>query len=301
MSRSWSRRRPRRSSGRCLPGRARPGASARSRSACSSSPRRRRSSWAWRRATSRSSASSPSWSTSRPPRPSPPRSPRASSTSGATGLTAALYNIVLGGEKLWIVADKGREWPGYPLAAHRGAEGAVGRRPPRRSRISRASASASPSSARRSTTTSATILEKDGLTLADVRDRAAPGHAGHDGGAQGQAGRRRSWSRQPFPGAAGGRRASARSSPGPAISIPWQIATIFYSKPVRRRSRPRRGLHEGLRQGLAPLLRRGAGQKDGRRRRRRYDEVVAITAKYTGASAGAHPQAGFPTRTATAA
>jgi NitT/TauT family transport system substrate-binding protein len=34
---------------------------------------------------------------------------------GATGLTAALFNIVLGGEKLWIVADKGREWPGYPL------------------------------------------------------------------------------------------------------------------------------------------------------------------------------------------
>src|SRR5215510_9351901 len=36
---------------------------------------------------------------------------------GATGLTAALYNIVLGGEKIWIVADKGREWPGYPLTA----------------------------------------------------------------------------------------------------------------------------------------------------------------------------------------
>ncbi len=36
---------------------------------------------------------------------------------GATGLTAALYNIVLGGERLWIVADKGREWPGYPLTA----------------------------------------------------------------------------------------------------------------------------------------------------------------------------------------
>ena len=34
---------------------------------------------------------------------------------GRPGLTAALYNIVLGGEKLWIVADKGREWPGYPL------------------------------------------------------------------------------------------------------------------------------------------------------------------------------------------
>src|SRR5438045_295509 len=36
---------------------------------------------------------------------------------GATGLTAALYNIVLGGEKVWIVADKGREWPGFPLTA----------------------------------------------------------------------------------------------------------------------------------------------------------------------------------------
>jgi NitT/TauT family transport system substrate-binding protein len=36
---------------------------------------------------------------------------------GATGITAALFNIVLGGEKLWIVADKGREWPGYPLTA----------------------------------------------------------------------------------------------------------------------------------------------------------------------------------------
>src|SRR5688500_14858775 len=36
---------------------------------------------------------------------------------GATGLTAALYNIVLGGQKMWIVADKGREWPGYPLTA----------------------------------------------------------------------------------------------------------------------------------------------------------------------------------------
>ena len=60
---------------------------------------------------------------------------------GATGLTAALYNIVLGGEQLWIVADKGREWPGYPLIAHRRAEGPLGRRAPRRSRISRASAS----------------------------------------------------------------------------------------------------------------------------------------------------------------
>lgn len=36
---------------------------------------------------------------------------------GATGLTAGLYNIVTGGQKVWVVADKGREWPGYPLTA----------------------------------------------------------------------------------------------------------------------------------------------------------------------------------------
>ena len=32
-----------------------------------------------------------------------------------------------------------------------------------------------------------------------------------------------------------------------------------------------------------------------------YDEVVAITAKYTGRQARAHPHRAFPTRTATAA
>ena len=36
---------------------------------------------------------------------------------GATGLTAGLFNVVAGGEKVWVVADKGREWPGYPLTA----------------------------------------------------------------------------------------------------------------------------------------------------------------------------------------
>src|SRR5207247_7277842 len=36
---------------------------------------------------------------------------------GATGLTAGLYNIVAGGVKIWIVADKGREWPDHNLTA----------------------------------------------------------------------------------------------------------------------------------------------------------------------------------------
>jgi len=36
---------------------------------------------------------------------------------GATGLTAGLYNIVAGGVPIWIVADKGREWPDHNLTA----------------------------------------------------------------------------------------------------------------------------------------------------------------------------------------
>lgn len=36
---------------------------------------------------------------------------------GATGLTAGLYNAMAGGLDAFIVADKGREWPGYRLTA----------------------------------------------------------------------------------------------------------------------------------------------------------------------------------------
>lgn len=36
---------------------------------------------------------------------------------GATGLTAGLYNSVAQGMKIMVVADKGREWPGYKLTA----------------------------------------------------------------------------------------------------------------------------------------------------------------------------------------
>ena len=36
---------------------------------------------------------------------------------GATGLTAGLYNSIAQGMKICIVADKGREWPGYKLTA----------------------------------------------------------------------------------------------------------------------------------------------------------------------------------------
>jgi NitT/TauT family transport system substrate-binding protein len=36
---------------------------------------------------------------------------------GATGITASLYNMIAGGQQLWIVADKGREAEGYSSSA----------------------------------------------------------------------------------------------------------------------------------------------------------------------------------------
>jgi NitT/TauT family transport system substrate-binding protein len=36
---------------------------------------------------------------------------------GATGLTAGFYNVIAGGVPVWVVADKGREWPDHNLTA----------------------------------------------------------------------------------------------------------------------------------------------------------------------------------------
>ena len=109
---------------------------------------------------------------------------------GATGLTAALYNIVLGGEKLWIVADKGREWPGYPLVAivvQKELWDAAACAPSRTSRAGRIGVTQIGSTFHYHI---GNILEKDGLDAGRREDRAAPGHARHDGGAEGQAGGR---------------------------------------------------------------------------------------------------------------
>jgi NitT/TauT family transport system substrate-binding protein len=36
---------------------------------------------------------------------------------GATGITATLFNLSGGGARIWLVADRGQERPGYPLNA----------------------------------------------------------------------------------------------------------------------------------------------------------------------------------------
>jgi NitT/TauT family transport system substrate-binding protein len=110
---------------------------------------------------------------------------------GATGLTAAL-NIVLGGEKLWIVADKGREWPGSTFHYHLGD-----------------------------------VLEKHGLTLNDVKivPLQAMGAAREAlKGKQVEA----IMLPQPFPGRAEADGFGKILAWGGDL-FPWQTATVFYS------------------------------------------------------------------------
>ena len=201
---------------------------------------------------------------------------------GATGLTAALYNIVLQGEKLWIVADKGREWPGFPLV------GIVVQKELWDSGKVRSIRDL------KGRTIGVTQLgstfhyphrqyPREGRARARRRAHRAPaGHAGDGGGAQGQAG-------GCHPGAA----ALPRRDRGPGLRQGARVGggSLLVAdrgdlllEAVRRGSGEGGGLHEGLRQGLALLLRRRP-RPEGRPvvPGADYDEVVEITAHYTGA------------------
>jgi NitT/TauT family transport system substrate-binding protein len=210
---------------------------------------------------------------------------------GATGITAALYNIVLGGEQIWLVADKGREWPGYPLtgivvqkelydAGLRQIVDLKGKRVG-------------------ITTLGSTfhyslgnILEKSGLKLEDVRVvplQTMPAAIEALKGKQVDA----ILLPQPFPGTA------EAQSFGKILFWagdlhPWQTVAVFYSKKFAA-NRPRalafmKGYVKAARYYYDAVL----VQQDGRSvPGPHYEEVVAITAKYT----GARPEAirlGFP-------
>ena len=200
---------------------------------------------------------------------------------GATGLTAALYNIVLGGQKLLIVADKGRDWPGYPLNAIvvqkelydgglRTIEGLKGRR----IGVTQLGSTFHYQIGN--------ILEKHGLVLADVKIVPLQAMA-----AALEALKGRQVDAivlpQPFPGRAedGG---FGKIIAWAGDLFPWQIATIFYS-PRLAGDRARavsfmKGYVKASRYYHDAVLVR----QDGRPRPgANYDEVVAITAKYTGA------------------
>jgi NitT/TauT family transport system substrate-binding protein len=200
---------------------------------------------------------------------------------GATGLTAALYNIVLGGEQLWIVADKGREWPGYPLVAIvvQKELWEAGLRSVKDLRGRRIGVTQLGSTFHFHI---GNILEKEGLKLADVKIvplQAMPATMEALKGKQVDA----ILVPQPFPGAA------EAQSFGKILAwagdlYPWQIAAVFYSKVFAADRQKAVAFMKGYVKASRYYYDAALVQKDGRLAPGpNYDEVVQITAKYTGA------------------
>ncbi len=195
---------------------------------------------------------------------------------GATGLTAATYNIVLGGEKLWIVADKGREWPDHRLTAivvHRELYDA-GTRTMADLRGKRIAVTQLGSTFHYQI---GNILEKEGMTLKDVTIVPLQAMAAALEALKGKQVDAVVLP-QPFPG-----RAEADGF-GRIIAwggdlFPWQIATVFYS----RRFAADRTRAVSFMKGYVKASRYYYDAVVSGRQGSAYDEVVAVTARYTGA------------------
>ena len=195
---------------------------------------------------------------------------------GATGLTAATYNIVLGGEKMWIVADKGREWPDHRLTA------IVVRKDLYDAGVRRVT----DLKGKRIGITQlgstfhyqiGNILEKEGLSLRDVSIVPLQAMA-----AALEALRGRQIDAvilpQPFPGRAEADGFGRIMAWGGDL-FPWQIATVFYSRKFAadrvRAVNFMKGYVKSSRHYYDAVLSGTQGAA--------YDEVIAITARYTAA------------------
>ena len=200
---------------------------------------------------------------------------------GATGLTAALYNIVLGGEKLWIVADKGREWPGYPLVAivvqkelWDGGLRSIRDLKGRRIGVTQLGSSFHYQIGN--------ILEKDGLTLTDVKIVPLQALAAT---VEALKGRQVDaiLVAQPFAGAAEAQ-GFGKIMAWAGDLYPWQIAAVFYSQKLAADRGRAVAFMKGYVKASRYYFDAALIQKDGRPQHGpRYDEVVEITARYTGA------------------
>jgi NitT/TauT family transport system substrate-binding protein len=200
---------------------------------------------------------------------------------GATGLTAALYNVVLGGEKLWIVADKGREWPGYPLVGIVVQKDLydAGVRSVRDLKGKRIGITQIGSTFHYHL---GNLLEKEGLKLADVKVvplQAMPATVEALKGKQVDA----VLVPQPFPGVTEAQGFGKIIAWGGDL-YPWQIAAIFYSKAFAGDRERAVAFMKGYVKASRYYHDAVLVQKDGRVvPGPAYDEVVAITAQYTGA------------------
>ncbi len=200
---------------------------------------------------------------------------------GATGITAALYNIVLGGEQLWLVADKGREWPGYPLTGivvqkelYDGGLRQIADLKGKRIGITTLGSTFHYSLGN--------ILEKSGLKLEDVRVvplQTMPAALEALKGKQVDA----ILLPQPFPGTAEGQ-GFGKILFWAGDLHPWQTVAVFYSKRFAADRQRAVAFMKGYVKASRYYYDAALEQKDGRSTPgSHYDEVVGITAKYTGA------------------
>jgi NitT/TauT family transport system substrate-binding protein len=179
------------------------------------------------------------------------------------------------------VADKGREWPGYPLVAivMQKESWVAGLRSVKDLKGRRIGVTQLGSTFHYHI---GNILEKDGLTLADVKIVPLQTMAA---GMEALKGRQVDaiLVPQPFPGTAEAQ-GFGKILAWAGDLYPWQIATVFYSKAFAA-NRPKavafmKGYVKASRYYFDAVL----VQKDGHAvPGPNYDEVVAITAKYTGA------------------
>jgi NitT/TauT family transport system substrate-binding protein len=200
---------------------------------------------------------------------------------GATGLTAALYNIVLGGEKLWIVADKGREWPGYPLTAivvqTELYDGGLRRLADLRGKRIGITQLGSTFHYHLGN-----VLEKEGMTLAEVKVVPLQAMAAALEALRGKQ-VEAIMLPQPFPGTAEAQ-GFGRIIAWGGDMFPWQIATVFYGKKFAARRAQAVNFMKGYAKASRYYHDAVLVQKDGRiQPGANYDEVVAITVKHTGA------------------
>jgi NitT/TauT family transport system substrate-binding protein len=195
---------------------------------------------------------------------------------GATGLTAGLYNIVAGGVKIWIVADKGREWPGHNLTAllvRRDLYDAGARTlrdlKGRTIGVTQIGSTFHYNVGR--------LLEREGMAPGDVeivplQSLGAVADALQAKRLDAAA------TAEPF--------VSRLESSGAGVtiirtgdSLPWQIAVVFYSdRFARDRARAvafMKGYIKASRHYFDAVVKKKSGPE--------YDDVVAITARYTGA------------------
>jgi len=196
---------------------------------------------------------------------------------GATGLTAGLYNIVAGGVRVWIVADKGREWPDYNLTAllvrkdlYDNGVRTMRELKGRKIGVTQIGSTFHYNVGR--------YLEKEGMAPSDVELVPLQGLPALN---DALAAKRidAAATAEPF--------VSRLEAAGAGVTImqtgdtfPWQIATVMYSdafaKDRKRAVAFMKGYVKASRHYFDAVLAKKSGPA--------FDEIVAITAKYTGAA-----------------